>query len=198
MHDPPPAEPAIATEPRPTARDRDVGGRPEQARPRDRSGRPLPYDTEVTELVEEHAYADLDEALAVGADLWRQERYFEAHECLEEVWHEAAEPDREFWKGVIQVAVGAVHVQRDNPDGAVTLWHRAADYLDPYPAVHHGVDVEALRRLAREGAGRVAATGTAGVELPGLPVTADGPHVGARPDDGPHPLREAPPWAPRV
>jgi len=194
----PTPEPAIATEPRPARRDRDDDGRPEQARPRDRSGRPLPYGTDVTELVEEHAYDTLDQALAIGVDLWRRQRYFEAHECLEEVWHEAAEADREFWKGVIQVAVGAVHVQRDNPDGAVTLWNRAADYLDPYPDEHHGVDVGSLRRLARDGAVRVAAGGTAGVPLPGFPAHAAGPYVGATPDDGPHPLRDAPPWAPRV
>lgn len=152
----------------------------------------------MVDLVEEHAYATLDEALAVGVDLWRRQRYFEAHECLEEVWHEAAEPDREFWKGVIQVAVGAVHVQRDNPDGAVTLWNRAADYLSPYPDVHHGVDVAALRRLARDGASHVAAHGTGDAPMPGFPATADGPYVGDAPGDGPHPLREAPPWAPRV
>lgn len=151
----------------------------------------------MVELTEEHDPATLDEALALGVRLWGQQRYFEAHECLEHVWHQAAAPDREFWKGVIQVAVGAVHVQRDNPDGAVTLWNRAAGYLSPYPSPHHGVDTAALRDRARADAALVAAEGTTGVALPVLPVTPVGPFVGADPDAPDEPLDRVPPWAPR-
>lgn len=176
-------------------RDRDERGRPEQARPRDRSGRPLPYDTEVTELTQEHEYATVDEALEVGLDLWRRHRFFEAHECLEDVWHQAAEQDREFWKGVIQVAVGCVHHQRDNPVGSVTLLRRAADYLDPYPTPHHGVVTEQLRATARAMADAVEAAGEAvPYDYPVVPTTGAGAYVGATPDDGPHALRDEPAW----
>ena len=44
-----------------SGRDRDERGRPEQARPRDRTGRPLPYDTDVTERTEEHEYGTVDD-----------------------------------------------------------------------------------------------------------------------------------------
>jgi hypothetical protein len=59
----------IATEHTQRDRDRDDRGRPEQARPRDRTGRPLPYDTDVTERTEEHEYDTVDEALVVGLRL---------------------------------------------------------------------------------------------------------------------------------
>ncbi len=175
-------------------RDRDELGRPEQARPRDRTGRPLPYDTDVVELTEEHDYDTQDEALATGLRLWGEHRFFEAHECLEDVWHPAGEQDREFWKGVIQVAVGCVHDQRGNAQGAVTLLHRAAAYLAPYPSPYHGIDTAELRRRAVAMAAVVAERGTGVADYPLVPVTADGAHVGAAPDDGPHPLRDEPAW----
>lgn len=176
-------------------RDRDDRGRPEQARPRDRTGRPLPYDTDVTDLVEEHDYETVDEALATGVALWGEHRFFEAHECLEDVWHQAAEADREFWKGVIQVAVGCVHHQRGNAEGCVTLLRRAADYLDPYPDVHHGVRARDLRSSARTMATAIeAAADTVAHDYPTFPATDDGPYVGDAPGQGPFPLRDEPAW----
>jgi uncharacterized protein len=138
-------------------RDRRPDGRPEQARPRDRTGRPLPYGTTGVPLTEDHDPATVEEALELGVRLWDEERFFEAHECLEAVWHASPEDDRDFWQGVIQVAVGGVHLQRGNRDGAVALLGRARERLTPYPEVHRGVDVDELRRFcdgARERWGR--------------------------------------------
>ena len=175
-------------------RDRNAEGRAENQRPRDRTGRPLPYDTTSTALAEEASYDTVDGALAAGVARWDEERYFEAHECLEDVWHHAAPEDREFWKGVIQIAVGCVHHQRGNPAGAVTLLERAAGRLEGYPDVHHGVDVEELVVFAR---GAVAAIRDAGfcveVGYPEFPRMDDGPWVHA-PDAPPTPLTREPPW----
>jgi predicted metal-dependent hydrolase len=177
-----------------SVRDRDLGGRPEQARPRDRTGRPLPHDTDVVLRTEEHALATREEALVVGLRLWSAQRFFEAHECLEEVWHPAPEADREFWKGVIQVAVGCVHHQRGNAEGCVTLLRRAADYLAPYPSPHHGIRTDELRTAAHEMADTVAMHGAILLDYPQVRSTPDGPYVGAAPTDGPHPIEDRPAW----
>ena len=173
-------------------RDRNEYGRAENQRPRDRSGRPLPYDTDETELVEEWEYETVDEALDIAVELWDQARFFEAHECLEDVWHHAPEDDREFWKGVIQVAVGCVHHQRGNRHGSVTLLGRAADRLGQYPDVHHGVDVEELVVFCE---GAIAAMEDAGftveVGYPEFPRMDDGPWF----DRGRQtPVTREPPW----
>jgi uncharacterized protein len=160
-------------------RDRDPTGRPQNARPRDRLGRPLGRDVRVGEWIEEHAPADLDEALELGVALWNDQRFFEAHELLEQVWHAAPEADRRFWQGVIQVAVGCTHHQRGNHVGAISLLRRAASKLDGYPDVHHGVDVEQLRVFARGAADAVELAGaTIEIGYPEFPAMDGGPWVG--------------------
>jgi len=135
-------------------RDRNEEGRPENARPRDRFGAPLPRGS-VDELAHRQEPEDVVDsaaaALTEAVRLFDEQRFFEAHEFLEYVWKsdEIDAADRDFWKGVTQVAVGSCHVQRGNDVGAATLLRRAADYLQPYPAVHHGVDAATLRDKAR-------------------------------------------------
>jgi uncharacterized protein len=173
-------------------RDRNEYGRAENQRPRDRTGRPLPYDTTETALAEDFEYDTADEALATGVALWDQHRFFEAHECLEDVWHHAGEDDREFFKGVIQVAVGCVHHQRGNATGAATLWRRAAGRLDAYPDTHHGIDAARLVAFCRRSAAAVEHAGHAvPTAYPAFPAVDDGPWLDP---DRVTPLEREPPW----
>lgn len=135
--------------PRYPNRDRNEEGKPENARPRDRFGAPLPRDS-VDELAHreepEDVVESLGEALDRAVELFDAERFFEAHEFLEYVWKspEVEDADRDFWKGVTQVAVGCCHVQRGNATGAATLLERATGYMRPYPATYQGVDAAEL------------------------------------------------------
>ena len=176
-----------------TSRDRNAWGRPENARPRDRTGRPLPYDTDVTELTEDHDPDTVEEALAMAWTLWDERRYFEAHECLEHVWHHAPPHDRSFWKGVIQVAVLCVHHQRGNVAGVVRTAEKVAENLDGHPDVHHGIDTEDLLVFAA-GAAAAVADADACIEIgyPDLPVMDSGPVFD--PDVTRTPITREPPW----
>ena len=162
-------------------RDRRADGRPEQARPRDRTGRPLPYDTDERELTEDWEYETIEEALELGVWLWGQQRYFESHECLEDVWHAAPDADRDFWQGVIQVAVAGVHHQRHNPTGAAALLDRARQRLERYPAGHRGVDVGVLIDHARAVAEQARRDGRA-APPPDFPALDPGPWFAADAD----------------
>jgi uncharacterized protein len=142
-------EGTMATGTRREPRGRRADGRPEQSRPRDRTGRPLPYGTQGVELAEPCDVTVLEEAVALGCERWDARRYFEAHELLELAWKEGPVSGRALWKGIIQVAVAGVHLQRGNAEGARRLLERALGSLDRQPAATHGIDVEALRRLAR-------------------------------------------------
>ena len=142
-----------AEPPRYPDRDRNAAGRPENARPRNRFGAPLPRGS-VDELAHRQEPEEVVDSVAEAFDqavaLFDQQRFFEAHEFLEYVWKsdEIAAADRDFWKGVTQVAVGCCHVQRGNATGAVTLLERATRYMSPYPPVYAGVAADALAAAA--------------------------------------------------
>lgn len=154
-------------------RDRRDDGRPEQDRPRDRTGRPLAYGTTGVALTEDHDPATLEEALTIGASLWNDRRFFEAHECLEHVWRAAPEEDRDLWQGVIQVAVAGVHLQRGNTVGAAALLQRAGERLARYPERHRGVEVGTVRTFCLDAGARVREGDAAGVVLPSFPATPE-------------------------
>lgn len=81
----------------------------------------------------------------LGIRLLNEGRYFEAHEALEDVWRVVAGTEREFLKGLIQVAAGLHHLDRKNLEGARGLWKRATAYMAPYPATFGGIRVDRLR-----------------------------------------------------
>ncbi|HUH06865.1 MAG TPA: DUF309 domain-containing protein [Egibacteraceae bacterium] len=159
-------------------RDRNADGRPENARPRDRFGAPLPRGA-VDELAHRQepdaVVRSAEEALRIAVTLFDERRFFEAHEFLEYVWKsdEIPEADREFWKGVTQVAVGCCHGQRRNDAGAVALLERAEGYLSSYPSPHEGIDTAALRAVALDVAAQVREHGASPeLEFPAFPIAA--------------------------
>jgi hypothetical protein len=156
-------------------RDRREDGRPEQGRPRDRTGRPLPRGSSGIPLIEDVQPASVEDAVALGAMRWGQRRYFEAHELLERAWKEGPESDRDLWKGVIQVAVAGVHLQRGNRIGARRLLDRALTRLETQPASHRGVDVAALRRTALAARERLDAGDVPDADWGPFPAAGRGP-----------------------
>lgn len=70
-----------------------------------------------------------------------EEDYFEAHEVLEGYWH----GERiDFYKGLIQVAVGSYHLRTGNIAGARALWSRAKQLLTPYRPQFRELNVERI------------------------------------------------------
>jgi hypothetical protein len=73
---------------------------------------------------------------------------------------------------VIQLAVAAVHVQRDNPAGALAILDRVEERLSRYPDTHRGVDVVGARRQARQLGAAIDRGATH--PMPSFPATPDG------------------------
>lgn len=148
-------------------------------------GRPLPRDTSEVLLAEEFEHDTVEESLATAVRLWDERRFFEAHECLEDVWHHATGEDRAFWKGIIQVAITCCHHQRGNDVGWRAMQHKASVNLAGAPSRHRGVDVTRLRQFLAD-----ADSGT--VTYPRFPALDGGPWF-ATPDAS-TPLTRQPPW----
>jgi hypothetical protein len=86
------------------------------------------------------------------------QRYYEAHDVLEHLWLRGRDEHYGFFKGLIQVAGGFVHLQKqaarpEHPkDGrrlhpAVRLFRLALANLEPYRPRHLRLDLEALCAL---------------------------------------------------
>lgn len=112
-------------------RDRNPEGRPEQTRPRDKLGRPLPYGAEGVEPVSEEPLPPR-EALAFARELVDDGRHFSAHEVLEARWKAGPDEERDLWQGLAQICVGITHAHRGNPVGSARLIERGVGRLDSY------------------------------------------------------------------
>jgi predicted metal-dependent hydrolase len=72
----------------------------------------------------------------------RAGRYFEAHEELELAWREAAPGERDFYQGLVHVAVAWYQAGRGRPVACASQLDKAARRLAPYAPAHRDVDVD--------------------------------------------------------
>jgi predicted metal-dependent hydrolase len=80
-----------------------------------------------------------------GLALFNRGRYFEAHEFLEEAWNEDRSPGRELYRAILQIAVAYLQIERGNYNGALKMFLRVRQWIDPLPECCRGVDVAGLR-----------------------------------------------------
>jgi predicted metal-dependent hydrolase len=79
-----------------------------------------------------------------GLELIDGEAYFEAHEVLEDLWRAAPANERDFFQGLVHVAVAWHHARGGNRPGFERQLAKARRRLAPYAPAHNGVDIEHL------------------------------------------------------
>jgi predicted metal-dependent hydrolase len=78
-------------------------------------------------------------------ELFNQRKYFEAHEVLEHIWlKDRHGPDGAFHKGLIQLAGAFVHLQKNRPQPASSLFRLALANLEKYPPVHEHLNLKTI------------------------------------------------------
>jgi predicted metal-dependent hydrolase len=100
----------------------------------------------------------MEAAFKRGLDAIRAGHYFEAHEELEEAWRAAPSEERDFFQGLVHVAVAWYQAGRDRPVATGRQLEKAARRLAAFSPTHRGVDVrhvlaqvEAARQRVAEG-----------------------------------------------
>jgi hypothetical protein len=84
-----------------------------------------------------------------GARLFDAQDYWEAHEVLEHAWMEVRPaPIGELYRSILQVGVAYYQIQRGNYKGALKMFLRSVQWLDPLPDHCQGVDVAQFKRDA--------------------------------------------------
>jgi uncharacterized protein len=83
-----------------------------------------------------------ESAYELGLDLIRRAEYFAAHEALEEAWRAAEPAERDFYQGLVHVAVAWHHARVTGRRVACERQlEKAARRLAPYAPAHRGLDV---------------------------------------------------------
>src|SRR5437016_6891889 len=100
---------------------------------------------------------------------WNEQRYYDAHDVLEQLWLKTDSSDADFFKGLIQAAGAFVHLQKrfEHPlhakhsrrlRPAVRLFRLAESNLSRFGPRHHGLNVTAFCQLLNAYADQIAAS----------------------------------------
>jgi hypothetical protein len=88
---------------------------------------------------------NLDPHYAGYFELFNQQKFYEAHEVLEHIWlPDRQGPNGAFYKGLIQLAGAFVHLQKNRPQPASSLFKLALANLEKYPPVHEHLNLKII------------------------------------------------------
>ena len=104
-----------------------------------------------------------------GLEAIRAGRYFEAHEELEDAWRTAPAEERDFFQGLVHVAVAWYQAGRGRPVATASQLEKAARRLGPFAPAHRGVDVDAVLAQVEE-AQALVAQGSLDLDPPHVPL----------------------------
>ncbi|BBA79478.1 hypothetical protein RGRSB_0971 [cyanobacterium endosymbiont of Rhopalodia gibberula] len=79
-----------------------------------------------------------------GVEQFNHREFYSCHDTLEALWIDAIEPDRQFYQGILQIAVGCYHLGNHNWRGAVILLGEGVRRLSHYQPDYQEIDVSSL------------------------------------------------------
>jgi predicted metal-dependent hydrolase len=96
-----------------------------------------------------------ESAFESGVELIRAGEYFAAHEELEAAWRAAPAEERDFFQGLVHVAVAWYQAGRGRKIGTERQLAKAVRRLEPFAPAHRGIDLapllDQLKRLHEQG-----------------------------------------------
>ncbi len=85
------------------------------------------------------------EVLSEGILLFNEERFWECHEVLEQIWHPAKGIERDLIQGLILTAAALVHAQKDENEISIRMLNKAMAKLGTQET-YNGVNLSHVRR----------------------------------------------------
>jgi predicted metal-dependent hydrolase len=105
----------------------------------------------IAAVIEPFQGQDLDAHYLGFFACFNQQRFYEAHEILEELWLVRRRgPDGPFYKGLIQLAGAFVHLQKRRPQPAAALLKLAQANLERYLPTHGRLELTDVLRMIQE------------------------------------------------
>ena len=91
-----------------------------------------------------------EEALVKAKQYFNDERYWECHEVLEGVWKNTQGKEKDLVQGIILVAAGLVHYQKDENDICLSILKRAKEKLSNSSDRYNGFDIDYFRKMVEK------------------------------------------------
>ena len=85
-----------------------------------------------------------DPTFGQGITQFNQQDFYACHDTLEAIWMEAIAVEKNFYQGILQIAVGCYHLGNHNWNGAVMLLGEGVRRLRDYQPDHQGINVSLL------------------------------------------------------
>ncbi|MDP5017085.1 DUF309 domain-containing protein [Anabaena sp. UHCC 0187] len=79
-----------------------------------------------------------------GIEQFNAGQFYACHDILEALWIDSIEPDKTFYQGILQIAVGLYHLGNRNQRGAMILLGEGSNRLRRYLPSYGGINVEEL------------------------------------------------------
>lgn len=125
-------------------------------------------DADLQAAIADAAQEPMPALVKVGLDAFNAGEFYDAHEYLETAWMQEAGEVRNVYRGILQIAVAYYHIQAQNYRGALKMFLRALQWLEPLPDHVHRINIAKLRqdaRKARQAMEALGADGLAGYDL---------------------------------
>lgn len=87
----------------------------------------------------------LSELARAGIELFNQQQFYEAHHGLEDAWNDDKGPARDMYRAILQVAVAYLQIERGNYRGALKMFLRVRQWLEPLPDNCRTINIAQLR-----------------------------------------------------
>ncbi|MBE9203644.1 DUF309 domain-containing protein [Synechocystis salina LEGE 06099] len=87
---------------------------------------------------------DANTGLGLGIEQFNRQDFYACHDTLEAVWLEANPTEKNFYQGILQIAVAHYHLSNHNWQGAVILLGEGIRRLKAFRPAHQEVETESL------------------------------------------------------
>ena len=91
-----------------------------------------------------------NDAVSQGILYFNDERFWECQEVLEGVWKTIDGDEKKLVNGLILVAAGLVHYQKDEDDVCISIFRRALEKLENAKGKYHNIDIDRIKKLVIE------------------------------------------------
>ena len=94
----------------------------------------------VEEIVEK------EKAISEGISYFNNERFWECHEIFEGVWKNCDGNEKFLVQGLILVAAGLVHYQKDEDAICISIFNRALEKLENSSGKYHNINIDKIKK----------------------------------------------------